>query len=186
MHHLIVKYKSRSLLTMLVLCVLPAQAITENSNIESKQAVTGRVLQYGIYELVRGGRLVDSRVTTTGKAISKPTIQQLEQTDRIPLKRDVYFSYQYRLSNIPGNQSIVNLKRVLTHPQITLPDGSIKTGSEYMIKGRVKRGEVFAFDGYAFNESYEMVEGEWIFQIWYKDKMLVEKKFTSYKSGNNG
>ena len=140
----------------------------------------GRVLQYGIYKLVRGGKLVETPVTTTGKAISRPTIEQVEQTDRIPVKKDVYFSYQYRLSNFPASKPVVKLKRILIHPAITLPDGTIKTGSEYMIKGRVKRGEVFAFDGYAFNEHYEMVEGDWVFQIWYEDKKLIEQTFTSY------
>ena len=148
---------------------------------------SGRILQFGIYELVRPGKLVTSDKTTTGKAISKPTIQQVDQTDRIPAEKDVYFSYQYRLSNIEAHSPIVNLKRVLKHPEITLPDSTKKTGSEYFIKAKVKRGEVFAFDGYAFNEDYEMVEGEWVFQIWYEDQKLVEQKFTSYKpETNNG
>ena len=165
-----------------------------NSNIETKPLevihqteASGRILQFGIYELVRPGKLVKSEQTTTGKAISKPTIQQVEQNDRIPAEKDVYFSYQYRLSNIDALTPIVNLKRVLKHPEITLPDGTKKTGSEYLIKAKVKRGEVFAFDGYAFNEDYEMVEGEWVFQIWYEDQKLVEQKFTSYKpETNNG
>jgi len=141
----------------------------------------GRVLQYGVYELVRGGKVVKSDVTSTGKAISKPTIQKVKQTKRVELKKDVYFAYQYRLSNFATNKPMVKLKRTLTHPEITLPDGRKITQSEYMIKGRLQQGEVFAFDGYALNEDYEMVEGDWIFQIWYQGKKLVEQKFTSYK-----
>lgn len=154
---------------------------TEPVEVINQAQPSGRILQFGIYELVRPGKLVTSNLTTTGKAISKPTIQQVEQTDRIPAKKDVYFSYQYRLSNISTHAPVVNLKRVLKHPEITLPDGTKKTGSEYSIKGKVKRGEVFAFDGYAFNEDYEMVEGEWVFQIWYEGQKLVEQRFTSYK-----
>lgn len=157
----------------------PLENTTLENDVDKKPS--GRILQYGIYRLVRGGKLVESSVTTTGKAISRPTIEQVEQTDKIPANKDVYFSYQYRLSNLPTSKPVVKLKRVLIHPEITLPDGSIKTGTEYFIRGKVKRGEVFAFDGYAFNESYEMVEGDWIFQIWYKNQKLVEQKFTSYK-----
>jgi hypothetical protein len=146
------------------------------------QDPSGRVLQYGIYERVRGGAVVESKNTTTGKALSRVTIQQLEQTNNIPVDKEVYFAYQYRLSNLSNKNAVINLKRILIHPEITLPDGTKKTGSEYMIKGKVKRGEVFAFDGYAFNEDYELVEGDWIFQIWYEGEMLVEQKFTSYKS----
>jgi len=108
----------------------------------------------------------------------------VEQTERIPAKKDVYFSYQYRLSHLElkktAQNGVINLTRILKHPPITLPDGSVKSGSEYMIKGNMRQGEVFAFDGYAFNEDYELVEGEWVFQIWYKGMKLVEQKFISY------
>ena len=157
----------------------PERNSTAENNVQKNP--TGRILQYGIYRLVREGKLVESSVTTTGKAISSPTIEQIEQTDKIPAKKNVYFSYQYRLSNLPTSRPVVKLKRILIHPEITLPDGTVKTGTEYFIKGKVKRGEVFAFDGYAFNESYEMVEGDWVFQIWYENQKLVEQKFTSYK-----
>ena len=169
------------MVTLIIFSVLNDQTENGLTNSEERKIPTGRILQFGVYELVREGKLVESSVTTTGKAISKPTIQQVEQTDRIPAKKDVYFSYQYRLSNLPTSKPVVNLKRVLIHPEITLPDGSKKTGSEYFIKGKLKRGEVFAFDGYAFSENYEIVEGDWIFQIWYENQKLIEQKFTSYK-----
>jgi hypothetical protein len=69
---------------------------------------------------------------------------------------------------------------VLKHPEFKLPDGTTSTGSDFMINNKLERGEVFAYDAYALNEDYEMVEGEWTFQIWYQDKMLVEQKFTTY------
>ena len=163
---------------------LPVETEIEAEDANVQIQPSGRVLQYGIYELVRGGNVVDSKVTTTGKAVSGVTIQQVEQTERIPAKKDVYFSYQYRLSHLKlkkgAENGVINLTRKLKHPPITLPDGSVKSGSEYMIKGKVRRGEVFAFDGYAFNEDYELVEGEWVFQIWHKDIKLVEQKFISY------
>ncbi|MGD8841930.1 MAG: DUF3859 domain-containing protein [Gammaproteobacteria bacterium] len=50
-----------------------------------------------------------------------------------------------------------------------------------MQRTAVERHEVFGFDAYAFDEDYQMVEGEWIFQIWYGDKMPVEQRFTAYR-----
>ena len=88
-------------------------------------------------------------------------------------------AYQYRLSNLPGKRT-VKLRRVLQHPEFKLPDGTTSTGSDFMINRKLERGEVFAYDAYALNEDYEMVEGEWVFQIWFEDKMLVEKTFTTY------
>ena len=169
---------------LFVLLIRSGQVETATIKPLEKMNPAGRILQYGIYDLVRGGRVVDSQITTTGKAVSRPVIQQIEQTNSVPMRKDVYFAYQYRLSNLPTNKPVVKLKRVLKHPEITLPDGTKITRSEYLIKGRVKRGEIFAFDGYAFNETYEMVEGDWLFQIWYEGEKMVEQKFTSYKVVN--
>ena len=151
---------------------------------ESKKAVevkepSGRVMQWGIYTLLRGGKIIDSPETTTGKSVSAPVITRDRETDRIPLIKGKYMAYQYRLSNLPGVRT-VELRRVLKHPEFKLPDGTTSTGSDFMIGRKLDDGEVFAYDTYALNEDYEMVEGEWVFQIWFQDKMLVEQKFTTY------
>ena len=143
------------------------------------QEPRGRVLQWGIYTLLRGGDVTDDPKTTTGKGVTKPVITRDRETDRIPLIKDKYMAYQYRLSNLPGKRT-VKLRRVLKHPEFKLPDGTISTGSDFMINRKLERGEVFAYDAYALNEDYEMVEGEWVFQIWFEDKMLVEQRFSTY------
>lgn len=88
-------------------------------------------------------------------------------------------AYQFRLSHLPGKGKI-KLRRVLKHPPFHLPDGRVTTGSDFLIIRKMERGEVFGYYAYALNEDYEMVEGEWVFQIWYKGKRLVEQKFTTY------
>jgi hypothetical protein len=143
------------------------------------QEPRGRVLQWGIYTLLRGGKVTDDPKTTTGKGVANPVITRDRETDRIPLIKDKFMAYQYRLSDLPGKRT-VKLRRVLKHPEFKLPDGTTSTGSDFMITKKLERGEVFAYDAYALNEDYEMVEGEWVFQIWFEDKMLVEQMFTTY------
>ena len=171
---------------LFIICLLALSAceqnqestpVKEQATIETKQAV-GRVLQYGIYTLVRGGEVIDDPKTTTGKSVTRPVITRDRTAQRIPLVKDKYMAYQYRLSNIPGR--MVKLRRVLQHPTMHLPDGKVSTGSDFTINKKLENGEVFAYDTYAFNEDYEMVEGEWIFQIWYKDSKLIEHRFTTY------
>ena len=171
---------------LFVMCLLVLSACEHNQEstpvkepvtAELKQPV-GRVLQYGIYTLLRGGKVIDDPKTSTGKSLTKPVISRDRITDRIPLIKGKYMAYQYRLSNIPGR--MVKLRRILQHPALHLPDGTTSTGSDFTINKKLERGEVFAYDAYAFNEDYEMEEGEWIFQIWYKDNKLVEQKFTTY------
>ncbi len=103
----------------------------------------------------------------------------VEQTNRIPMKLGTYFAYQYRISNLPDTLK-VKFRRVLIHPEITLPDGTTSTGSDFTIPGKVSRNEVFGSDGYAFSEEYELAEGAWIFQIWYEGEMMTEQIFTVY------
>lgn len=158
---------------------------TSRKNAASKTAdPSGRILRYGIFSKVSGGNPIESSETSTGKALSKLVMTFIRETDRIPIKKDGILGYQYRLSNLPDAPS-VQLRRVLKHPAFTLPDGTVNTGSDYTITRRVEHNEVFSYDIYALNEDYEMVEGEWIFQIYYGDTLLVEQKFVTYWAETN-
>lgn len=142
------------------------------------------VFQFGIYKATRKGQLTKSATTNTGKVVRKPTLVHVSMTDRIPLVKDTYFGYQYRLFKLPPEaliKPVVKLRKVLIHPEMTLPDGSKTTGWDRTFKGRVESRQVMGFDGYGFHEDYELVEGDWIFQIWYQDKKLIERKFVSYR-----
>lgn len=145
---------------------------------------SGNVFEYGIYNAQRKGRVLGSLTTNTGKVVTRPVLELAETTDRIPLLKDTYFAYRYRILDLPKEEAkkpVVELRKVLVHPVMTLPDGTTSTGWDRTSKGRTSVGQVIAFDGYVFNEDYELVEGDWTFQIWFKDKMLVEQKFTTYK-----
>ena len=141
----------------------------------------GKISQRGLYKLVRSGGLIDDPSTSTGKAVSNPVIQRVKSTERIPLVKGAQMYLQYRIWSFPDIPAYVDLRRTLKHPPMNLPDGSISTGSDYMIKGRVSVNQVIAFTGYGFDEDYELVEGDWVFEIWHKDRKLVEQKFTTYR-----
>jgi len=183
--HQAVKFMKKILLMAFVLLLSACNSAEEQATtqqLKEKKQATGRVLQYGLYTLVSGGEIVDDVKTTTGKGVSKPVITRDRTVDRIPLVRDKYMAYQYRLSDLPG-KGRVKLRRVLKHPEFKLPDGRVSTGSDFTIIKKLDRGKVFAYDAYALNEDYEMVAGEWVFQIWYKGDKLVEQKFTTYHPG---
>ena len=150
---------------------------------ETVKEPSGRVIEYGIYNAQRKGRIRDDIASSTGKVISQAVLELAEQTNRIPLVKDTYFAYRYRILDLPkdvAKRPVVELRKVLLHPEMTLPDGSTTTGADSTFKGRTSAGQVIGFDGYAFNEDYELVEGDWAFQIWYGDKMMVEQTFTTY------
>jgi len=143
----------------------------------------GNVFEYGIYNAQRKGRVRTDIATNTGKVITRPVLKLSETTNRIPLLKNTYFAYRFRLLDLPKEavkKPTVNIRKVLIHPMMTLPDGSTSTGWDRVVRARTSISQVIAFDGYAFNEDYELVEGDWIFQIWFNDKKLVEQKFITY------
>ncbi len=142
------------------------------------------VFQFGLYKAIRKGMVKDSSQTNTGKVVRKPQLEHVRMTDRIPLVKNTYFGYQFRLFKLPPEaliSPVMRLRKVLIHPEMTLPDGSKTTGWDRPFKGRVETQQVMGFDGYVFNEDYELVEGDWIFQLWYKDKKLIERKFIAVR-----
>lgn len=149
----------------------------------------GTVFEYGIYNPQRRGRVKDSPETNTGKIIKLAVLEHSETTNRIPMVKGTYFAYRYQINNMlkqDAKRPAVEFRKVLIHPTMTLADGSTTNGWDRMEKERVSAGLAMGFDGYAFNEDYELVEGEWTFQIWYRDHKVIEQKFTTYRPEETG
>jgi len=143
----------------------------------------GKSTRYGLFNQRIRGRVVKDPDASTGTVIRGSTLEFVgDNTERIPLNKGVRFGYRYWLK-LPPEHKRPSLKRVLIHPEMTLPDGSTVSHSERTIKKRATHGIVTAIDAYALSEDYELVEGEWIFQLWYHEHKLVEQKFITYTPG---
>lgn len=158
----------------------PGAVSSENTLSYLDKPLKGRVSKRGLYRLVRSGGLIDDPKTGTGKAVAKPVVQQIKSTERIPLIKGAQMYLQYRFWPLPDQPAYVDLRRVLRHPEMTLPDGKVSTGSDYSVKGKVSANQVIGYTGYGLDEDYELVEGDWVFQIWYQDNKLIEQRFTTY------
>ena len=142
----------------------------------------GKVTRYGLFRERGKGWVEDTKNTSTGKVIRGATLEFSEDTDRVALRKGIVFGYRYWLK-FPASQQRVVLKRILIHPEMTLPDGSIVSRSEREITKTSSHGIVTAIDAYTFSEAYELLEGEWRFQLWFEDEMLSEQVFTTFKPG---
>ena len=162
----------------------PVESGNSAENQAGHQAPRGRVIKYGLYEVIRTGRLVDNAGTSTGKSHSASTLQFIRQTNRVPLKIGNYFGFQSRIEPLP-DRHFIKLKKVVTHPEMTLPAGSKKTGYQVDETKKVSIGVAFTTSGYSLDEDYELVEGEWTIQYWFEDRMLVEQKFYTYWPENH-
>lgn len=143
----------------------------------------GKSTRYGLFKQRISGRVIKDPDTNTGKLIRGSTLEFAgNDTERVPLRQGVRFGYRYWLK-LPPDQKRHSLKRVLIHPEMILPDGSTVSRSERTINKHATHGIVTSIDAYAFSEEYELVEGEWIFQLWYHENMLVEQKFIAFEPG---
>ena len=94
---------------------------------------------------------------TTGKSLKSLTLEFVKQAERIPLVKGTYLGFQYRISKFPPeleDTRVIELRRVLIHPEMTLPDGSTTTGSDYTVSRKIKLGQVNSYDAYGFHEDY--------------------------------
>lgn len=156
---------------------------TETQAAKENIVPSSRVIRAGIFKAVHEGKLLEDTSGTTGKSLKSLTLEFIKPAERVPLIKGRYLGFQYRLSKLPPEleyTKVIELRRVLIHPEMMLPDGSTTKGSDYTVRRKIKLGKVNSYDAYGLHEDYELVEGEWAFQLWYKDNLLFEQKFTTY------
>lgn len=139
----------------------------------------GKITRFGLFRDGGAGWVQDDAQSSTGKVIRGATLEFKQETDRVPLIKGTIFGYRYWLKFAPAEER-PSFTRVLIHPPMTLPDGSTVNRSERTIVGNATHGIVTAIDAYAFSEDYELVEGEWTFQLVWEGELLAEQRFTTY------
>ena len=149
---------------------------------DEQEIPRGKVTRYGLFHGLDQGWVDSSPHTSTGKIIRGSKVEFAETASHIPLRKGLYFGYRYWLK-LPPDEHRPKLKRVLIHPVMSLPDGSKAARSERYITKKATYGIVSSLDVYTLSDDYELVEGEWVFQLWYKEHKLVEQKFIAYRPG---
>lgn len=150
----------------------------------AQQATTpapfAKINAYGIYA-TSGENIVSTPGTTSGWTRRIGKFSLVEQTDRIPARMGIRFEIDYTIYGLPANQT-VGFSKVVSHPPMTPPGGAEKRG--YKIEDNWQtspNGTAKGITGYGFDHDYEMVPGEWKFELWYANQKLLEKTFTVYR-----
>jgi hypothetical protein len=142
---------------------------------------SGSVTEYGYYKVASEPERYRNIASTSGYVKEGGEVELVEQTQRIPLEKNRLFGFKFRISGFDDKQD-VQLKLVVTHPEIIRPNGSKSTGYSYPILLEVKNGMIENQSGYSLDHDYELVEGDWVFEFWYYQQKLVSQTFTTYKS----
>ena len=131
-------------------------------------AVAARVEAFGF---AGDGKAVGAQAN----AAAKPA---LEKTERIPARLGVRFGILYSVSGLSPNRDVV-LRKVITHPSMTLPDGKVVAGSAFDETHKAGAdGKVGNFTGFVFEKPYELVPGDWKIEVWLDTERLVDQRFS--------
>lgn len=99
-------------------------------------------------------------------------------TNAIPMQLGTEFGIEYQINTKPKGRPI-DITTVIKFPAPGLIQPRGRTYLTSKETKRVKIGEPH-LHGYGFDEDWELVPGEWVFEVWHKKAKLVSKTFTVY------
>lgn len=136
-----------------------------------------KLVDYGIYG-GSGESSVDVSNSPSGNVLLGGSLKLLKQTDRIPAVLKSKFGFRFMPSEDLKKKK---LKIVYRFPDIRNPqNGQILNRLEAEVDYDKSGNPVGVI--YDFSEKYELVPGEWTFQVFDADRKIVEKKFTVVKA----
>jgi hypothetical protein len=136
------------------------------------------ITQFGVYEY-KVTNTQDLSGTAAG-TLQSVDYKFVSETTTIKARRGVGFGIEYRLLGSPKDAR-VPLRSVTIFPAAGLRNP--KTGERFERNEYIEDKEIgsLLLKGYTLDDDWEVVPGTWTFQVWFGDKMLVEKSFTVTK-----
>ncbi len=126
----------------------------------------------------------DTTKFSRGATKSAPPVDNVDKyrfqdfTNRIPMVMGTEFGIEYKINTKPKNRPI-NVTTIIRFPE---PGLKQPRGRVYKMSKETQRRNIGEphLHGYGFDEEWEMVPGEWVFEVWHKKAKLVSKTFTVY------
>jgi hypothetical protein len=141
----------------------------------SDAPITIEVAEYGIYTCEKVATIAAPEasigIMTTAKAF-----RLIQTTDRVSIAKGTLFGITVSYADSKYDSIEVTCK--IVHPEMEDPYmKSITTVST--LKWPIRSG-VPAHFGYMPNEDFEMVRGDWTFEIWYMNELKCSKRFSLF------
>lgn len=131
----------------------------------------GIVTNYGIFEI--------PTVTNSDNSITYLYEQRYlkNNTEDIPASKGIRFGFHYVISGEPDDETIPVMKITrYPEPGIRRNNRTVLSDTSYFSVTMNK----LRYSGYLFEHDYELISGKWEFEIWYKGKKLLSKKFNVF------
>ena len=171
--------KSRVIFVCLVVTFL-AGTLGKVESVQAENTYTFEIIEYGYYKKLAELKRHRNIAATTGYVREGGDVELEQQSTEIPLQLNRLFGFKFRISGF-GKKEAVQLKLVVSHPEIKRPNGSVSRGYSYPVLLAVKDGVIENQSGYSIDHEYEMVEGDWTFEYWYNNEKLLSHSFKTVK-----
>ena len=136
------------------------------------------IQNFGVYELLEKTQRQFSANTTAGYE-SVIRARLLEQSTDIALEKGVVFGFNYRITDHTVNQQWVPVVVEYQHPELRDFLGRLRSGFRRNSAARLQADGHFGNGAYyIFSEPEEMVAGDWLIRVIYKDNVVAQKRFT--------
>jgi hypothetical protein len=150
------------------------------------EGINATILWYGLAKRELKEEKVDEIKVASDATWTLKNIRLIEKTERIPIKDGSIMYLSAEIQNLPIGETLKGFRWVKKFPPsgMTLP----KTGKtfysgegSFSIESKKSIKKISAFWTFKDKYAFEMVPGKWIYQLWYKDCLLIEKNFIAFK-----
>lgn len=135
------------------------------------------IVGYGIFTARETTRVQAS----TARALAADGVKGVtftKYTTEIPAVLGTTFGIQYLINGTPKGAGFKVISVILfPEPGLVNPRGRTYRKSTEETTTLIGKKSLY---GYGFDEPWELVPGEWIFQIWHNDVRLAQKKFNVF------
>jgi hypothetical protein len=153
--------------------LIPVLCLAENR-------ISFEIFEYGLYSGSDGNSVYDSLAPTQQKLMGGD-VCLLEQTNVIKASLGDKFGISFVVKGNDGES--VPLTFIYRFPEMEDPKTHRKI-MEYRTNVRTKQSVDISRMLWDFTEEWELVPGVWIFEVYYKDKIALQKEFVVEEKGS--
>ena len=143
----------------------------------AEEQIQIEIVEFGVYSGSDGQSVSDSSAPT-GQRFMDGQVKLTEQTDEIPAILGGKFGFGFVVKG--DTEDPVPLTVIYHFPKMTDPQ-TLREITHYKKNIKTRPNEPVPHMLWDFTESWELVPGEWIFQIYQGKIKLAEKTFTVVK-----
>jgi len=159
--------------------VLSLIGLAGQSALAQEAVVTGAAIQwYGIYTVAETKEVKDPNSVTGTRLVSGGIVGPATNSDRIAVSDGIRFGFGYRLLGRPGS-AVVPIVHVTEFSGAGGIGGTGKKSEKINYNLGINQAGLFI--GRKMGDAATEPTGDYKFQIWHKNRMLLEKQITVYR-----